>query len=258
MNLLIQDKNDTVLPLFNEENFFKINGIPHNIRSNKLERYQQSGSVLQGDLKSPSRDIQFNFNILAETDPDFRYGLNKIASFFKKSNRPFYLVDTENQIRTEVYRAGLEPNWQPGLAYRVSDCVLRMDMLDATWEDIIETSKTQTLQPNDLMTIQINPICEECFFEVTFEGMQPNTRFAFNNLSNGGSFLCEKAEFDDGDLIVVDGRGKGSVTYNSVTEKRIITGGIYFPLSPGENQLQYQSNFGEIQATVKYRQRYLY
>ena len=75
MNLLIQDKNDTVLPLFNEENFFKINGIPHNIRSNKLERYQQSGSVLQGDLKSPP----YNYETLAANSSEY-YTIDEVKS----------------------------------------------------------------------------------------------------------------------------------------------------------------------------------
>ena len=258
MNLLIIDKNNTVLPLFLEENFFKITAIPYNIRSNKLDRYQQSGSILQGDLKSSARSITFNYNILAEDDANFRYGMNKIASFFRKKNRPYYLVDTENQIRTEVYATANEPNWEAGLELRVMDCALRLDMLEVVWEDTIETVKTATLANNGTIDISINPICESTFFKIDFETNVYNPRFAFNNLTQGGSFLCEKSTFDNGDTITVDGRGKGSVQYNSVVEKRILTGGIYFPLDAGLNQLQYQSNFGSIDITISYRQKYLY
>jgi hypothetical protein len=258
MQLLIQDKDGNILPLFLQEDFFKIKAIPNNIRSNKLDRYQQRGSILQGDLKSGSRNIEFMFNILADNDADFRYRLNLIASFFKKNKRPYYLVDSTNQIRTEVYGTDLIPTWSPGVEYRVSDNILRMDMLDAIWEDLLETEQFTTLTNGTSMTVEINPICEEFFFEAEFTGLVANPRFAFNNLTTGGSFLCEKSTFTTNDILIVDGRGKGRVSYNGNIEKRILTGGIYFPLVPGQNVLQYQSNFGSIDVKIKYRQKYLY
>lgn len=232
-------------------------------RTGVQKRYGKDGGVATGDQMADSRDITLQYQPVADDDLTYIDTVNEIIGFFRQDLAPFYLVDTDNDRRTEIIlNSATDDPDKEGLEYRVGKNTLKLEMLDAFWEDNTEnvvSSPTGGLVSGDILTVD-NDSYIECYPVITITPYEINTDFTIRNITTGAAFILGSNSFVPGSQFVVDSQ-TGEITLelsgSSIEMSSALADGSGFiKLVPGENQIQYSSVFGEVDVEVTFRRRY--
>ncbi len=236
---------------------------PYTYRSRIVQRYSRDGGVNVGDKRASSRNIRLLFNLTSQSDADYRDRLNTITSFFKETNALFYLVDQDNQLRSQIEFVSLKDNYNRGNALRIGkDCELRLVMLDAVWEDIQESTTEKTLSDGGTLTINNNSSLV-AYPIIRLTAIQQVSLFSLRNLETGAVTSMNTNLFVAGATIVLDSiNGKIALSFPNGVEQdlsgALVTGtGLIFLLQ-GSNQISFSTGFGSAQATLSFRKRYAF
>lgn len=229
------------------------------------KRYGKDGGVIIGDQMADTRDITLSFQPTAQSDTDYFATVNEIIGFFNPDYSPFYLVDTDNNRRCEVaLNSARDEAEKDGLEYRVGKDTLTLEMLDAHWEDvdeIVETSPTGGLDDTDTMTVN-NDSYADAYPVITITPYEINTNFTIKNNTTGAQFTLGSSSFVPGAEFEID--CKNGTIYLTVGGARtemssaLADGGGFIKLSPGDNEIEYNSVFGACDVEISFRRRYVF
>lgn len=232
-------------------------------RTGVQKRYGKDGGVPTGDQMADTRDITLQYQPVADDDSTYIDTVNEIIGFFRQDLAPFYLVDTDNDRRTEIIlNSATDEAQTEGLEYRIGKNNLKFEMLDAFWEDNTEnviSSPTGGLASGDILTID-NDSYIECYPIITITPYEINTDLTIRNITTGAAFILGSNSFVPGSQFIINSQ-TGEITLelsgSSIEMSSALADGSGFiKLIPGENQLQYSSVFGDVDIEVAFRRRF--
>jgi phage-related protein len=227
------------------------------------KRYGKDGAVPTGDQMVDSRDLSLAYQPVSDNDTDYLDAVNEIIGFFRTDLTPFYLIDIDNNKRTEIIlKSATDEADAEGLEYRVGKNKLEFEMVDGHWEDEDETvvySPTGGLADGDSIIINI-PSYVECYPIIKISPTETNTDFTIRNLLTGAAFVLGSASFVVGTEFIIDSQ-LGTIYLDDGTtmtemSSALADGSGFIKLIPGNNEIQYSSAFGEVDVEISYRERY--
>jgi len=235
--------------------------------SNVLDdRIGSYGVEVRGDQKFSKRGIKINYDIVAKTDEQFRSEMNKIMHFFSNpvEDRPYYLIDTENNIRCEVIPDGNDSNSMEGLLFRIAkNGTLDLVMVKSLWETSAQDF-SQELSALDTFEFPLHPQSYEISptIEIVTSGI--NDDFSLDVGMIDGVFIPrsstrfqESSFFEATDKIVIDSQ-KGIIFFTkagvTIRKNRILTGGTFIKISPRYNTIRF-SGVSPITISGSFRSR---
>lgn len=234
-------------------------------RNSIQKRYGKDGGVIIGDQRADTRDIKLSHAPAFQTDSEYLSYVNEIIGFFNPDYAPFYLVDTDNNRRCEVVlNSASDEADTEGLEFRVGKDKLALEMMDAHWEDleeIVEASPTGGLADGETMIITNNSYFD-AYPVITISPAAINTDFTIKNNTTGAQFTLGSSSFVPGAEFEID--CKNGTIYLTVGGARtemssaLADGGGFIKLTPGENEIQYNSVFGACDIEISYRRRYVF
>ena len=213
--------------------------------ANVLEdRIGSYGVEVRGDQKFSRREIKLQYDIVAKTDTQFRSEMNTIMAFFSNpsEDRPYYLIDLQNNIRCEVIPSNNDSNSMEGLLFRIAkNGTLDLTMVKSLWESAA-VPFSQALSALDTFTFDLDVNSYEISptIEITTTGL--NDDFSLDVGVIDGSFIPRSSTrfqennfFEATDKIIVDSQ-KGIVFFTkagvTIRKNRILTGGTFLKISP--------------------------
>lgn len=229
--------------------------------SEKIDKFGTSGSFETGDLTIKSDSIPLKLEFVATNDTEFRRCYSWVGNFFKPQNRPFYLVDTDNNLRTKIRIESLKPKYKAqGLEHRIAEATLTMSLLDSLWENntqvvqenyIIAPDYTFDIDTKDPLLIPIY----DCIpiFTITSLGFNPN--ITITNGANDISLNLSDANINTNSVLKVDSN-TGLIMLGSNIKSSIKTGGYFIKLEEGINPIRIQC-LNDLQIKIEYRRRYI-
>jgi phage-related protein len=242
---------------------FKLSISSYKRRVGMQKRYGNDGAVPTGDQKVDSRDLTLSYEPTSENDTNYLNTVNQIIGFFRTDLTPFYLVDTDNNKRTEiVLKSATDEADSEGLEYRIGKNKLEFEMVDGHWEDEDETivySPTGGLADGDSITINI-PSYVECYPVIEIIPYETNTDFTIRNILTGAAFVLGSSSFVVGTKFIVNSK-TGTIylddgTTQTEMSSALADGSGFIKLIPGDNEIQYSSAFGAVDIEITYRERY--
>lgn len=223
------------------------------------------GGSASGDRFFKSRTITFMFPLLSQSDSAYRTAINALAGIFSPRNKPWYLYDATNNIRTEIELQSIDPKvGKPGNQRRYSTVRCSFYMPRGMWEDSIETADNQSptdgWTDQDTWTIDIDsafpafPIVEVTPMVVVSSALD---NFTIYNDTQDAAFEISDSSLTEGLTITIDTRD-GTITLSGVSRVQSLTSGGMIKLLPGTNTLRFESARGAAQVNVRYRERYAF
>lgn len=247
--------------IFNKVYYPKIKLWTLEFNSEKIDKFGVSGSFETGDLTIKSDSIPIDLEFVATNDTEFRRCYAWVGNFFKPQNRPFYIVDTDNNIRTKIRVQSLKPKYKgDGLEHRLADAALTVSLLDGLWENNYITSQENTIIAPDA-TFEIDttdpyllPI-KDCIpiFTITSQGFNPN--IVMTNKTNNISINLSDANINNGTILKVDSNA-GLIMLGSSIKSSVKNAGYFLTLEEGINQIRVQS-LNNLIIKTEYRRRYV-
>lgn len=232
-------------------------------RTGVQKRYGKDGGVPTGDQMADTRDITLQYQPIADNDSTYIDVVNEIIGFFRIDLAPFYLVDTDNDRRTEIIlNSATDDAHTEGLEFRIGKNNLKFEMLDSFWEDnteVVVSSPTGGMDTGETLTVD-NDSYIECYPVITITPYEINTDFTIRNITTGAAFILGSNSFVPGSIFTIDSQ-TGDITLelsgSSIEMSSALADGSGFiKLVPGENQIQYSSVFGAVDIEVTFRRRY--
>lgn len=244
---------------------FKISVSAYRRRVGIQKRFGKDGGVPTGDGRIDARDIDLSFNTISQTDEPYLTKLNELAGFFRPENEPFYLIDSDNNRRCEVAMETLSDRpSREGTELRAGVNKLELKMLDGHWEDAEENivspiggsiANGAVLEVNNDSFVECYPVIKIRALssnpDVTIrnETTKATTQLGSNNLVPGTEFIVDSQK---GTVFLFDGI---SQVESSVA---LADGSGFIFLAPGENDILYESIFGNVELDVIFRRRYAF
>lgn len=231
-------------------------------RLDTSERLSQDGAAVVSDRRTGPRTLIFNFDIVTDqgSDATARNAMNNLVSFFKPSEGPFYLVDTDNSMRTQIELQGFSINKTMETQFTVLDNnEANFLMVNTYWEDYTETyqsSGTGGLTNGGSMVVN-NTGSFDVYPFIEIEALDDISEFTFENSTLGGGFRIENLNFLVGSVFEIDCRN-GTIYLDNIESSASLASGGFLWLLAGNNTLTYTSNDGEVGVTIAYRRRYAY
>lgn len=240
------------------------------------DRLRQDGGEGVGDGTYRPVQLTMAYGHFATDDTTYRDTINEMEGFFRNDQRPFYLIDNNNSIRTEVLPSRNTIQSPAGNNERMSNNSWVFDQVDGLWESIDQfiqpggTGGTLTgtglgttgdvsgffMQDEDTVAI-VNEGKFDAFPILTFVALDNVIKFVFTNETLGGGFEFESNDFISNATLVVNAV-TGDITLNGVERSSALTRGGFITLLPGENELKYESDNGDIALQVVWRTRFIY
>lgn len=234
------------------------------------DRLRQDGAEFEGDDTYNARPFTINFKQYSENDAIYRNSLNNLEGFFRKELKPFYLVDKESLIRAQIAIKGIKVKEQDGMRRKLGSGVISAIMLDGLWEDLNQTLiPMPNTEDGDYITLAnggtlvVNNSCNFNVFPVLYITPLDNVfQFTLENTTLDGGFEYTDNDFtsasDTGDVTgqLIMSSVDGSATINGVNKTQYISQGGFIYLAPGNNTLLYESDYGDIGISIRYRLRY--
>jgi hypothetical protein len=229
--------------------------------SDKIDKFGVSGSFETGDLTIQSDVIAINLYFTATNDLEFRRAYNYVANFFKPQNRPFYIVDTDNDIRCKVRIESIDPKYKSeGSEHRLADASINFSMLDALWESNTAITQTNSITAPDF-TFEIDtrdpyfiPLYD-CLPVFTITSTDFNPNISITNLTNDITISLSDANIGASSVLVVDSN-TGLITLGSNIKSSIKNGGYFLKLEDGINEIRVQC-LNDLTIQTSYRRRYI-
>ena len=235
---------------------------PYKRRVGVQQKYSQNGAWTSGDGKVSSRTIQLSQDLTAKNDTDYMTLIESIAGLFYDDYTPFYLHDTDIGRRARVELESINETWSHGVERRMTRITVNLIMLDAFFEN----NNVQTiswLNAANLGTkLVTNSGLVDAFPVITVTALANNAEFSIINQETQDSITIGTNLFTTGIVIIID-CVNGTVTLSDgVTDLDISyaiadgTGFIFF--DRGDNLLEYQSIYGNVDISIEYRPLYLF
>ncbi len=257
MQLYIEDKNGKILDLYNREYHAKPSATDFDPRYSYIERIAQDGVVEEGDGKVSKIDYKVFFDIVKTNEFDFRYHVNKFKGYFKSRNRPYYLYDKVNGIRSRVGINSVKIKWKPGRERLVSiDNELNLVLLDGHWESSeIVPIEPKVIGPGDSIIVNIPENAQDSFPIIRIKALGAIPEFLLSNQSTGEGILIKEPGLNSSGIIELDST-EGVCRYNNTLKSTLQAGGFPFFLQEGDNLLVYESpSSPHIEISGEYRVR---
>ena len=260
MNLKFENINDELILDKN----FKISISPYKRRVGIQKRYGKDGGVVTGDQKVDPRDIDLNFNTVSQNDTNYIDKLNQIAGFFRAENAPFYLIDLDNNRRTETVQEILsDRKSREGTELRVGQNKLDLKMLDAHWEDLeeIRISITGGLSSGQVLLVN-NDSFVECYPIIKIRPLAANSDVTIRNKTTGDGLVLGSNNFVPGNEFIIDNQNGTIFLSDGISQVEnsvaMSDGSGFIYLAPGQNDILYESIFGDIEIDIIFRRRFAF
>jgi hypothetical protein len=263
MQLRLKSENGTL----DLSKYFKMQISPFKRRLGVKSRYGKDGGVSMGDRLADPRQITLSYYARpdvasitrAEKDLSYRDFLNTITGFFNPEYGPFYLQDLTSEIQTQIEMSenADTPNSE-GLEYILGSNILKFEMLSGFWEDIDETTVTQTAFFESGDTIAINNDSLFTAYPVfTLDAVNNCSEFSITNTTTGESMTLGNTSFVAGTTFIIDSRD-GLITLEGVENSVSLADGSGFvSLSPGSNSIIFESSVaGQAFLSISFRRRF--
>lgn len=239
----------------------KRNEIGIKFNSDSIEKFGISGSFETGDGTIKSRSFSVSCYVFGRNDMEYRSRIMLINQFFRSKLRPFYIYDDDNLIRAKTRLEGIDQKFKSvGLENIFADVELKLEMLDALWEDSSETSEQfYSVAPNTTFTVSVSdPNGLDVYdafpvFEIVSAGFNPN--IVLTNLANNGTIRLSDSNIGAGVKLTVSSVD-GSVKLGENLKPSVKTGGYFLRLENGDNIIKFQS-LTAADIKVTYRKRFL-
>ncbi len=228
------------------------------------QRFGKPGGFITGDRRAGTRRITLQSDITGENDPAYLLQLADIVKIFEPRVAPYFLVDTDNDRRAEVELDSITPQAVRGTERRHSPIQLTLIMVETYWEDLIEKEDEsgtggivtgETFNIDNEGEVDLFPI-----FEIT--PTANNSAFSIFNNTTNDIITVGSTAFVPGTTLIIDSQEGSVVLDNGSTQIEISSaigrGTGFLFLAPGVNTLQYESAFGAVNITTKFRQRFAF
>lgn len=234
-------------------------------RVNSQRRYSKDGGVIVGDSFTDIRNITLDFNVVSETDTPYRAVLNELVGFFNPIKAPYYLIDTDNDLRAQIVLESISDRPKTkGLEKLFGNNKLGLKMLDGHWEDLTSNSAdsgTGGLENNETLVVN-NDSFIDCYPIITVDPLQTNQLFTIRNETTGDQIEIGSNFFVTGSSFIINSQDGTLFLDNGVSlveaSASIADGSGFIKLIAGNNTIKYQSNFGAINMQVDFRRRYAF
>jgi hypothetical protein len=269
MKLQATDKDDNLFD-FNKFHIFKESNVK--VRTNIQKRLGKDGGLVTGDRRVDPRTIRVTRDFASgcegseSRDSQYRAVLNDIYQFFRADRSPHYLEDTDELLRAEIALQEIGNDYKSkGLERRIGTLSLSFRMPCSAWEDLNEIEVVNAtgspLASDDTINLNVSSIME-VYPVISITTDAPTPDFVLSNESNGGAISIGTNGFIPGTTLTMDSI-KGRIELDdgvSVSEisHALADGYGFLFLMPGQNVIKYNSAFGNINISIKYRGRYTY
>ncbi len=243
---------------------------PVSYRTRTINRYSRDGAESTGDKSADPRSIIVRFVNMQKnlpptiSDPLYWALPNQIDGMFARNeNAPFYLVDTDNNRRAEIQLKEYGDQAIQGNVWRAGNNRMSFDWLSSTWEDLTEqTASSITGGIDNDETINIDNDAELKTYPIFVVSPVLSTinQFTIRNTTNGAACRITAGNFAVGTTITIDAvagtiflsDGTTDIESSSALANRF--GFIIF--DPDVNVIKYQSAYGAVDMTIKWRRQY--
>lgn len=272
MKLYIQNAAETI----ELDRDFKPRFTAYTRRKAFKPKYGQDGSIQTGDGRVSSRQISISYYGKVEyptdydessdgplvplLDDSYREKVEILNCFFRPDLAPFYLIDQDNSIRTQIEMASnLDSPFSDGLELRIGANMMNLEMMSGHWEDSTEQTETDselisgdTFEVNNTSRLEAYPV-----FELT--ALEEISLVTLTNNTNGKSVSLSSAAFLTGSVLTIDpygNDGEGSLSINDIDVSTALEDNSGFiSLDPGINEILYEAT-GRCSIVVRWRRRF--
>lgn len=233
-------------------------------------KYGQDGSIQTGDGRVASRQISLAYYgkvdyddtdpAAATLDASYREKIEILNCFFRPDLSPFYLIDTDNNIQTQVEMASnLDSPTQDGTELRIGANMMNLEMLTGHWEDVSDVPHTEselisgdTFELDNTSRLEAYPI-----FELT--ALESVSIVTLTNNKNGKSISFSTTALVTGAVLTIDpfgNDGEGSLDINGTdVSTSLEENSGFISLDPGINEILYEAT-GRCSLAVRWKRRY--
>jgi len=226
------------------------------------QRYGRDGAYISGDRKVSSRTIQLSHDLSAENDTDYTTQIEAIMGIFYDDSAPFYLVDTDRNVRAEIELDSINEVWSKGTEKRVVTVTINLILLESYFENYNVGTVVWANAANNSTKLITNVGAADVFPVITIVAQGNNFEFSIINQRTLDTIKIGTNLFVLGTTITIDCQNGTVYIDDTITRTEISsaigdgTGFIYLDL--GDNTLQYQSVYGNADITIEYRPRYAF
>lgn len=226
------------------------------------QRYGRDGGFLTGDKKVSTRTIQLQHEITATNDTDYNTQIQNIHGIFYDDYAPFYLIDTDRNIRAEIELDSIAENWSKGVERRLVSITINLILLESYFENLNATSVVWTNAATGNTKLITNVGAVDAYPFITITPATNNPEFHIINQRTQDKISIGTIAFIAGTTIEIDCINGTVYLDNGITRTEISsaigdgTGFFYFDL--GDNTLEYQSPYSNADLTIEYRPRYAF
>ena len=233
-------------------------------RVGEADRFGKNGVYLTGDRKYAERRTTLETDIFAKQDSSFIAKYDEIVDIIDERFNPYYLVDTDNSRRIEFELLKINPSDVKGMEKRHTP--IRLDILlpETAWEDLTETteiSPSAGTASGEMLTVN-NTGQIETYPVITITPTANNSAFTLFNNTTEDLITIGSNSFVPGTTLEIDAINGNLFLDNGVSKieisSAIVDGTGFFSLARGQNIIQYDSNFGAVNITIAWRNRFLY
>lgn len=260
---IVNSNNDELLiPLF------KLAESSLSRRIGLSQRFGKHGGFITGDRKYSGRKSVLIGNIHAikgiSNDSEFINQYKELIEILDERFNPYFLIDTDNNRRIEFDFDRFAPSTSPGLEKISSEFRLQLIFPEVAWEDINETTEAspsggtatgETLEVDNTGQMEAFPV-------ITVVPSGVNTAFTLFNNTTEDLISIGSNNFVPGTKMIIDAINGTLILDDTISQTEISVaiadGTGFFTLARGQNVIEYESVFGSVDITIKYRNRHLF
>ncbi len=221
------------------------------------KRTAAHGSYVTGEGTAKGRKLTIETDIVKDNDIDFLREMERMVSFFLRAQSPIYYQDEENNRRWQVEFVGYDPNMKNTRLLRHSELSVDIMLLTPFPEAINEKTFNVSIVSDGDSVIITNPGSVISYAIVELIALDNVLGFRLDNLTNSTHSVIADTQFSIGSRFVLDAV-EAKVKLNDVSRDFSKTDGGFILLDPGDNELLYESDYGQVQMLVHWRPVYAF
>lgn len=244
------------------DEYWTYNASAYKRRVTAQPKYGQSGAYTVGDGKVSSRTIRLFSNRAYKTDASYTTYLQTITGIFYDDYGPFYLVDTDRGVRTRIELESINEQWEFGKERRIIGLDINLIMLSGFFEAFLEDSVSWVNVATGNTKLITNIGRADVFPIITVTALADINEFTLTNERTQDAITIGTTAFVTNTVITIDCVNGKATLYDGITTTDIGyavadgTGFFYFDL--GDNTLRYNSLYGNVTMSIKYRPKYAF
>ena len=226
-----------------------------------LDKFGVEGGYETGDGVLGVRNAEVKIWFIAQTDLAYRTRLARVVNFFRAERRPFYIEDSDNNLRAKISFKGM--SWKPreGSTHRIGEGTIKLIMLDALWEStstVTITSANVSSNSSIYIVVSSNIEVYNAYPLIKMTTAGANADFSLTNATNGDSIRIQQVNLTSGQFVQVNSVD-GLIYYGTTLSPTSKTDGNFPRLVNGLNQITYQSAIGTAATSIEiiYRPRFV-